>query len=235
MAAVSAVDVSQGIVAIVVHVAPELESHLHNLVGTLAPDTSIATPLELCAHLLEHCAAHSGPAALAVLGAMCRQFGIPATNVHVVVQQHGLDEAAARRVLRAYYLLWDVEGARHCYRLSDAPALPALFASDATRLTAMFGGQPGSSAYLDEARWLLDVYRPLLGDYVARMSAFLGSLAQDSRLAQVYTKGLDAHGWISQSGPEPGADYLVAAPVSMPLAGLVQLMQVMVLHKTLGV
>ncbi|KAJ2709241.1 beta subunit of fatty acid synthetase, partial [Coemansia spiralis] len=207
-------------------------SHIGALARSFAGDDALA-PIETHAQFLEHCAAHSEAAAVAVLEALCREYGIPSTDVHAVVQQHGLDEAAAQRVLRAYYLLWSAEAARHCYPAAGAQPLPALFASGETRLLAMFGGQPGSTAYIAEARWLLDVYRPLLGDFVARMSAHLAALALDDRLSVVYKKGLDVHKWLT--GLEPDAEYLVSAPVSMPLTGLVQLMHVMVLHKTLGV
>ncbi|KAJ2305819.1 hypothetical protein IWW55_001743, partial [Coemansia sp. RSA 2706] len=99
----------------------------------------------------------------------------------------------------------------------------------------MFGGQPGSSAYLAEARRMLDVYRPLLIDYVARMSAFLDGESKDPRFEPVYAEGLDVLRWLTHADSEPDAEYLITAPVSMPLTGLVQLMRVMVLFKTLGV
>ncbi|KAJ2790116.1 beta subunit of fatty acid synthetase, partial [Coemansia helicoidea] len=193
------------------------------------------TPIELHARFLEHCAEHSAAAGVAVLAALCGEYGVPAASIHAVVQQHGLDEAAAQRVLRAYYLLWGADEAQHLYRGGGAPKLPALFAAHETRLAAMFGGQPGSCAYLDEARWLLDVYRPLLGGFVGRMSAHLAALALDVRLSPVYKKGLDVLGWLRSPVAAPDAEYLVSAPVSMPLTGLVQLMHVAVLHMTLGV
>ncbi|KAJ2797200.1 hypothetical protein H4R21_004416, partial [Coemansia helicoidea] len=196
---------------------------------------AVPTPIELYARFMEHCVALDKTAAVAVLGAMCHEHSIPATNIHVVIQQHGLDESAAQLVLRAYYSLWGVDEARPCYDAPGDRALPALFASRETRLTAMFGGQPGSGAYLDEARWLLDVYRPLLGDYVSRMSAFLVAQTQDKRLKRIYREGLDVCAWLTDPATAPNAEYLLSAPVSMPLAGLVQLMHVVVLYKTLGV
>ncbi|KAJ2436683.1 hypothetical protein IWW46_005657, partial [Coemansia sp. RSA 2440] len=149
--------------------------------------------------------------------------------------QHSIDETAARQVLKAYYLLWDVPAARHCYFGSDSAAMPALFAPDNAHVAAMFGGQPGSSSYLDEARWLLDMYRPLLTDFVAHMSAFLDTESRDVQFALLFKEGLDVLQWLTQSESAPDAEYLVSAPVSMPLTGLVQLMQIMVLSKTLGV
>ncbi|PIA12744.1 hypothetical protein COEREDRAFT_67958 [Coemansia reversa NRRL 1564] len=99
----------------------------------------------------------------------------------------------------------------------------------------MFGGQPGSSSYLDEARWLLDVYRPLLSDYFMHLATFLDCQICDARLAPVYIKGLDVLQWLTNPESAPDTEYLVSAPVSMPLTGLVQLMQITVMHKTLGI
>ncbi|KAJ2798172.1 beta subunit of fatty acid synthetase [Coemansia guatemalensis] len=223
--------------AVVSIVAPaELAQRLQPLVDSFSINKSSAiTSIELHTKLLEHCATRDQDAALVVLEAFCQKYDIPATDIHIVVQQQNLDEDAAQLVLRAYFLLWEVAAARRCYRSSKHTPLPALFATDSLRLTAMFGGQPGSSNYLVEARWLLDVYRPLLSDYVARMAAFLKCQARDARLEPVYKKGLDVLQWLAQPESAPDTEYLVSAPVSMPLTGLVQLMQIIVLHKTLGV
>ncbi|KAJ2767851.1 hypothetical protein GGI18_005710, partial [Coemansia linderi] len=99
-------------------------------------------------------------------------------DIHVVVQTHGLDEAAARRVLKGYFSAWSIV---HKYGTWPTASTPALFANDSAGLMAMFGGQRGTSNYLDEAEWLYDVYRPLLSDYVSRMSAFLHRESQDGR------------------------------------------------------
>ncbi|KAJ2354594.1 hypothetical protein GGF43_003171 [Coemansia sp. RSA 2618] len=214
---------------------PENALLIQDAFSAFSQDSNIPdTALELYALFLEHCIVHHQSIALLVFGAFCWTYGIPATNIHVVVQQHGLDEAAALQVLKAYYLLWDVPAAR-CYYFDPANAAqPALFASAGTRVTAMFGGQPGSSAYLDEAQWLLDVYRPLLADFVASMSGFLNAASKDSQLDLAYYKGLDVLKWLLRPTSKPDAEYLLSAPVSMPLTGLVQLMHVMVLFKTLG-
>ncbi|KAJ2183023.1 fatty acid synthase alpha subunit Lsd1, partial [Coemansia sp. RSA 551] len=165
---------------------------------------------------------------------MCCKFGIPAINIHIVVQQQNLIEEAARLVLKAYYLLWNTAAARHCYFGSKDKQLPALFSNNSVQLMAVFGGQPASISYLDEARWLLDVYGPLLTDFVICMSEFLEHESQDARLVQVYGRGFSAYKWFTQLGSEPSAEYLTLVSVSIPLTGLIQLMQLMVLYKTLG-
>ncbi|KAJ2751656.1 fatty acid synthase alpha subunit Lsd1 [Coemansia pectinata] len=96
---------------------------------------------------------------------------------------------------------------------------------------AMFGRQRGTGNYLDEAEWLLDVYRPLLLDFVSRMSAFLHRESQNKCVSHVYSKGLDVLCWLTTPYAMPEEQYLLL----IPLVGLIQLMHVMVLYKTLGI
>ncbi|KAJ2156004.1 fatty acid synthase alpha subunit Lsd1 [Coemansia sp. RSA 552] len=193
------------------------------------------TSLELYAAFVEHCDRYSHSDALVVFKSFCQEYNVPAVDMHLVVQQHGLDEEGARRILRAYYLLWDNSAAHSCYFHTDGPALPALFTPGNARLTAMFGGQPGTSSYLNEARWLLDTYGPLVRGYVENISVFLVQQAQDPRFSPLLQEGLDVGKWLSGSMPMPDAEYIISAPVSVPLTGFIQLMQIMVLYKTLGI
>ncbi|KAJ2611874.1 beta subunit of fatty acid synthetase, partial [Coemansia sp. RSA 1365] len=236
MSTTRAISIACGNTSIAIHVPAKIFDKVHNLVEPLNFDIerNIAN-IELHALVLEKCAKHDTDAALAVLDAFCIEYRIPSTNIHVVVQQHGLNEDSARSVLRAYYLHWNNSAASHCYRDSDLPALSALLASDSTQLMALFGGQPESANYLEEARWLFDVYGPLLSEYVCRMSAFLESNSQDYRLRPVYFNGINALDWFTQNGSVPDDCYLVSVPVCIPLTGLTKLMQIMVLYKTLDI
>ncbi|KAJ2616190.1 fatty acid synthase alpha subunit Lsd1 [Coemansia sp. RSA 1365] len=227
--------INGGSVRIEIAVEPKLAIQLQELAYSFGNSSSVTSYIQLHAMFLEHCATHNQEAALVVLESLCQTYDIPVTNIHVVVQQHALDEDAAQLVLRAYYSLWNVAAACHCYRNANPTLPPVLFATDSLQLTAMFGGQPGSSSYLAEARWLLDIYRPLLTEYVTHLSAFLESQSHDTRLAPAYKEGLDVVQWLSHPKSTPNSEYLVSAPISMPLTGLVQLMQIAVLYKTLVV
>ncbi|KAJ2816610.1 fatty acid synthase alpha subunit Lsd1, partial [Coemansia sp. 'formosensis'] len=193
--------------------------------------------IELHAAFIQHSVDRgSSEVALVVFDAFCQTYGITARDIHVVVQAHGLDEAAARRVLKGYFSAWSIVSSGGLpSSLRPAAATPALFAADSLGLMAMFGGQRGTSNYLDEAVWLFDVYRPLLTEFVSRMSAFLHRESQDKRVGFVYSKGLDVLNWITTSGSMPNELYLLSIPVCQPLVALIQLMHVMVLYKTLGV
>ncbi|KAJ2597032.1 hypothetical protein GGF39_003215, partial [Coemansia sp. RSA 1721] len=94
---------------------------------------------------------------------------------------------------------------------------------------------PGTASYLDQARWIVDVYGPLIGDFVEQMSDFMQAESRDNRLVRAYPKGLCVSKWINNTLAVPDSQYLISSPVSIPLVGLVQLMQFMVLYKTLGV
>ncbi|KAI9503777.1 acyl transferase domain-containing protein [Coemansia spiralis] len=100
---------------------------------------------------------------------------------------------------------------------------------------ALFGGQHGGAiSCLKEAAWLLDIYRPLLSDYVASMSDFLHAESQDSRVSRAYFNGLDIYRWLCEPNTMPGKKYLHKISVSLPIVGFTQLMHIMVLYKTLG-
>ncbi|KAJ2695821.1 fatty acid synthase alpha subunit Lsd1, partial [Coemansia sp. IMI 203386] len=100
---------------------------------------------------------------------------------------------------------------------------------------AIFGGNTGSTSYLDQARWMVNVYGPLIFDYVVQMSEFLNAESMGNHLVNVYGNGLAFHKWIAEPESMPEHEYLTSSPVSMPLIGLVQLMQLMVLYKTFNV
>ncbi|KAJ2233635.1 fatty acid synthase alpha subunit Lsd1 [Coemansia sp. RSA 485] len=100
---------------------------------------------------------------------------------------------------------------------------------------AVFGGNTGSTSYLDQARWMVDVYGPLISDYVVQVSEFLNAESMDDRLIDAYGDGLAIHRWITEPASVPEHEYLISSPVSMPLIGLVQLMQLMVLYKSFNV
>ncbi|KAJ2839672.1 fatty acid synthase alpha subunit Lsd1, partial [Coemansia sp. 'formosensis'] len=193
--------------------------------------------IELHAAFIQHCVESGSPeAALAVFDAFCQTYGTDTSDIHVIVQTRGLDEAAARRVLKGYFSAWSiVSNDDLSCSIRPATTTPALFVTESAGLMAMFGGQRGTSNYLDEAVWLFDVYRPLLSDYVSRMSAFLHRESQDKRVSPVYSKGFNVLNWLTTSGSMPDELYLLSIPVCQPLVALIQQMHIMVLYKTLGV
>ncbi|KAJ2749146.1 hypothetical protein GGI19_005806, partial [Coemansia pectinata] len=211
---------------------------VRKLASTFSTDpTEPLSAIELHADFIQHCVDCGGiEAALAVFDTFSRAYGIATSDIHVIIQAQGLDEAAARRVLRGYFSAWPIaNGNGDLSATRPASPIPALFSTGSLGLMAMFGGQRGTGNYLDEAEWLLDVYRPLLLGFVSRMSAFLHRESQDKHICSVYSKGLDVLHWLTTANAMPDKQYLLSIPVCLPLVGLIQLMHVMVLYKTLGI
>ncbi|KAJ2732821.1 fatty acid synthase alpha subunit Lsd1 [Coemansia sp. BCRC 34962] len=232
------IQLERGSVSSTFAVATAHATLISNLASTFRADSAESlSAIELHAAFIQHCVeCGSSEAALAAFDAFCLTYGTATSDIHVVVQAQGLDEHAARRVLKGYFSAWPVLG-RHRDSLPTRPAapMPALFIPGSASLMAMFGGQLGAENYLDEAEWLLDVYRPLLLGFVSHMSAFLHRESQDKRISRMYPQGFDVLRWLTTPGAAPSEAYLQSSPICMPLYGLIQLMHVIVLYKTLGI
>ncbi|KAJ2524355.1 hypothetical protein GGI11_000877 [Coemansia sp. RSA 2049] len=221
------------------------------------PAQPLANEIEVYASFLEHCidsnSSETAEVPAAVLDGFAKRYGIDANanDIHSVIGSHSkLDESGARLVLRAFYKQWDtVECAHHYRRKTDKQqaekhsVLPALFREETSgaeelvnpSVMAMFGGQHGGSINcMYEISWLLDVYGPIVREYLAKMSEFLDAQSRDTRVAQVYYHGLDVYEWICKPDTMPGEDYVRGIAVSLPVVGLTQLMQILVLFRTLG-
>ncbi|KAJ2236758.1 fatty acid synthase alpha subunit Lsd1, partial [Coemansia sp. RSA 485] len=225
------VNVSLGNISISVSVPQEHVRDGQDLADKFSVQCTEEAVDELHAALLfsQFCFTHgSKEAAQAVFSSVDTAFGLASQGIHVVVGGRGYDEDQARQVLKLFFSL----------EPQSAVTLPksALFSpSDTAKLMAVFGGNPGTTSYLDEASKMVEIYGPLVSGFVAEMSDFLDSESRDSRVCNAYPKGLAINEWIGNPGSVPDGEYLSSIPVSIPLVGLVQLMQLMVLYKTLGV
>lgn len=117
------------------------------------------------------------------------------------------------------------------------PHQSALFraASDGhATLYTIFGGQGNIEEYFEELREVYTTYPSFLEKLISTSAKLLLSLARDPRAEKLYPKGLDVLRWLSNKDSQPDTDYLVSAPVSLPLIGLVQLAHYTVTCKTLG-
>ncbi|KAJ2872364.1 fatty acid synthase alpha subunit Lsd1 [Coemansia aciculifera] len=227
------VTLERGSVTTTFGVATAHNSVVQDLVQAFNVDsTELLSTIELHAAFIQHCVRCSSyDAALSVFDAFGQTYGTATSDIHVIVQAQGLDNPTAQRVLRGYFSAWPVVNSHR----KSAASLPALFSSGSVALMALFGGQRGFGDTMDEAVWLFDIYRPLLSDFVSCMSAFLHRESQDKRVSFVYSKGLNVLAWLTTPDTMPDARYLLSIPVALPLVGLIQLMHVMVLYKTLGI
>ena len=99
---------------------------------------------------------------------------------------------------------------------------------------AIFGGQGNIEEYFDELREVYSTYPSFVEKLVEESAELLQSLSRDSRAEKLYSKGLDIMRWLHHKDTQPDTDYLVSAPVSLPLIGLVQLAHYAVACKAMG-
>ncbi|KAJ1889582.1 hypothetical protein LPJ71_008159, partial [Coemansia sp. S17] len=99
--------------------------------------------IELHASFILHCVnCGSSKVALAVFDTFRQTYDTATNDIHIVIQAHGLDEAAARRVLKGYFSAWPIVNSHIIPSFIGAGArLPALFTAESNGLMAMFGGQ----------------------------------------------------------------------------------------------
>ncbi|KAF2712252.1 beta subunit of fatty acid synthase [Pleomassaria siparia CBS 279.74] len=99
---------------------------------------------------------------------------------------------------------------------------------------AVLGGQGNIEEYFDELREIYNTYPSFVEDFIAAESQHLLTLSRDPRAEKLYSKGLDVMRWLTNKESQPDTDYLVSAPVSLPLIGLTQLAHYVVTCRVLG-
>ncbi|KAJ1746571.1 fatty acid synthase alpha subunit Lsd1 [Coemansia sp. RSA 1821] len=155
-------------------------------------------------------------------------------NIHIVLNNLDFSNEQTQEALQLYYK------AQHSYTTASKTyaqftEMPALFAAAGFRKLAVFAGQGGMDNYMDETRSVFAVYRPLVEAFVREMAAFIKQEAQAPLFKPLYQHGLDVMHWIEFPEDMPEQSYMISVPVCLPIVGMTQLMQVMVLYKTLGI
>lgn len=99
---------------------------------------------------------------------------------------------------------------------------------------AIFGGQGNIEEYFEELRDVYTTYPSFVEKFVTSAADHLQLLARDPRAEKLYSKGLDVMRWLTNRDTQPDTNYLVSAPVSLPLIGLCQLAHYTVTCRALG-
>lgn len=105
---------------------------------------------------------------------------------------------------------------------------------DNAKIYTIFGGQGNIQEYFDELREVWATYPSVVEDFISTSAAQLLALSRNPSAEKLYSKGLDVMRWLRNVDSQPDLDYLVSAPVSFPLIGLVQLAHYVVLCKVMG-
>ncbi|KAL1956696.1 hypothetical protein VTO42DRAFT_6946 [Malbranchea cinnamomea] len=134
-------------------------------------------------------------------------------------------------VVRAYF------AARAAANRPTKPHESALLRAAAdgdAKLYSVFGGQGNIEEYFDELREVYNTYSSFVEDLITSSAQLLQSLSRDPEATKLYSKGMDILTWLRDRDSQPDTDYLVSAPVSLPLIGLVQLAHYMATCKAMG-
>lgn len=92
------------------------------------------------------------------------------------------------------------------------------------RIYAIFGGQGLTDSYLDDMRELYTTYKPFVHDLLQSSGDTLQSLSkQVSNASTIFPNGIDILAWLEFPEKAPSKEDLLAAPLSFPLIGLLQL------------
>lgn len=153
-------------------------------------------------------------------------------DVHALVATLPGIDAKKLAVLRSYY------AARATLNRAVRPHESALFRAAEEKnavIYSIFGGQGNIEEYFEELRELWQTYPSFVGELIMTAAEQLQTLANDPAAEKLFTKGLDVMNWLQNPDATPDVDYLISAPVSFPLIGLVQLAHYEVTCKTLGV
>lgn len=153
-------------------------------------------------------------------------------DVHTFTSDFETDN---RKAILTYY--YSALAALEAKGVTDIPRAPisALLSAAAkgdASIYALFGGQGTNEVYLDELQALYDTYNPYVSSFLSTVTNdLLVPLAAESDDSTFYTHGLNIISWLSGAVPRPPLPYLASVPVSMPLIGLTQLTQYLVISR----
>ncbi|RAL06934.1 putative fatty acid synthase beta subunit [Aspergillus homomorphus CBS 101889] len=151
-------------------------------------------------------------------------------DIHSVVASLPLEPEEKFQIIQTYYQAISVTQ-------FVSPKWTSGLLSDAlcrrANIVTVFNGQ-GVEGYFEELQHLFDTYPGQLAEPLYNLSKQLKGLAADTRAQDMYPHGLDVMGWLAKPESRPSVDYLLSAPVSQPLIGLVQLLNYYITCKILN-
>ncbi|KAF3910427.1 hypothetical protein ABW20_dc0105531 [Dactylellina cionopaga] len=225
--------------------ATQLRDHFHSILPAateeLAQDDEPSSIPELVARFLEYVATQvnegeddeqgSYEDVLRLVLAEFESRFLRGNEVHAIAST--LPGIPSKRLvtIRAYYA---ARLAANRPIKSHASALLRAAESGNAKIFAAFGGQGNIEEYFDELREIWTTYNGLIDEFISRAAQLLLKLSSDPRAGKVYSKGIDIMRWLQDPDITPDITYLVSAPVSFPLIGLIQLCHYGVACKILG-
>ncbi|KAK4100223.1 beta subunit of fatty acid synthase [Parathielavia hyrcaniae] len=152
-------------------------------------------------------------------------------DVHVLVATLPGIDAKKLEVIRSYYA---ARAALDRAIKKHESALLRAAGEETAGLYSIFGGQGNIEEYFEELRELYQTYPSFVGELIVSSAELLQNLSTHPSAEKLYSKGLDVLSWLQSPDATPDVDYLISAPVSFPLIGLVQLAHYQITCKALG-
>ncbi|KAK4456910.1 putative fatty acid synthase subunit beta [Cladorrhinum samala] len=152
-------------------------------------------------------------------------------DVHALVPSLAGADEKKPGVIHSYYA---ARSATNRVMKQHQSALLRAADEGSAKLYNIFGGQGNIEEYFEELRELYETYPSFVGELIASSAELLQTLSTHPSAEKLYSKGLDIIHWLQNPEDTPDLDYMVSAPVSFPLIGLVQLAHYHVTCKTLG-
>lgn len=158
------------------------------------------------------------------------------TRLHIALQDgSSLSDQKKLDITRNYYAALSAAEVSIDPWNSDLLKAAAGLEAPAT-IYAIFGGQGLTDSYFDDLRTLYSTYRSLIEDLIRSASEVLQSLSsQVPNASTVFANGLDVLSWLEAPETLPSKEYLLSAPISFPLIGLLQLATYQVTCKIFGI
>lgn len=218
--------------------ATDLRDHFVTKVQKKDEPTEFESETELVAAFLEYLTNHiESHAAVDILPIILQEFErafLFGNDVHTIAAKVA-DPAA---VVRGYYRAREAVQRPLRYHTHTAPVSGLLRAASekTAKIHVIFGGQGNSEEYFDELRSVYDVYKPLVASLISDMTQLLQKLiASTPEARKAYTDGFDIIEWLERPEQTPAKEYLIMAPVSVPLIGVIQLAHYQVACRVLGI
>lgn len=140
-------------------------------------------------------------------------------------------------ILAAYFAARATLENHNVADIAAPPASALLTAADDSEASiyALFGGQGTNEVYFDELQSLYDTYKPYVSPIITSITNdILLPLVSSRQGCSFYNYGMNVAAWLAGTSPRPPVEYLASIPVSLPLIGLTQLVQYLVICHVSG-
>ncbi|RAH54459.1 malonyl CoA-acyl carrier protein transacylase [Aspergillus piperis CBS 112811] len=205
-----------------------------------SPQNDLSTKEGLVAEFINFCITRSSDdthcddaaAILQLLEALLESYEqdfLGGNDIHSVLSQ--LDIQHKTPIIKAYFAAYGTLSRKS----RRQPSLLLESATDGpSRIYAIFGGQGNDEKYFEDLKDTYATYTDILRRCVFSGARLLEELAGAPAFKSYFQHGFSLMDWLEKPDSEPEAAYLLSAPVSMPLIGLLQTCHFIVACQTMG-